>query len=114
MRQSLSVMTLSVISTAVVAANRFISPAGAYPAAGANAYGASEAPALTSGDRLPVTAIGSVVVETGGAIAAGSLVETDNTGRALLKNTGIALGRLAPGEVSTAAGQFVEVILIPN
>lgn len=113
MRQSLKLLTLSVVATTVVLANRFIGLTGTYAAAAGNAYGVSES-AAAIGERFPVTGDGTAVVETGGAIAAGAAVESDATGRAVTKAAGIALGRLAPGEVATGAGQFVEIILIPN
>lgn len=112
-KQSLSLLTLTVTATAVITANRFISPAGALAGAAGNAYGVAETSAAI-GEKLPVTSHGSAVVEAGAAIAAGALVEADATGRAITKAAGVALGRLAPGEVATAAGQFVEVILINN
>lgn len=114
MRQSISLLTLSVRATAAIAANRFVSVAGAQVASAAgNSYGVSES-AGAIGDLVPVTNEGTAVVETGGAIAAGSLVEAGANGTAVLKAAGVTLGRLAPGEVATAAGQFVEVILAFN
>ncbi len=112
-KQSTSLLTLTVIATGVISANRFISPAGALAGAAGNAYGVSES-AAAIGEKTPVTSCGTAVVETGAAIAAGALVEADATGRAITKAAGVTLGRLAPGEVATAAGQFVEVLLINN
>lgn len=114
MRQSLALLTLSVMATGVIVANRFVSTAGALTVAAAgNTYGVSES-AGAIGERVPLTHQGSAVVETAGAIAAGSLVEAGANGTAALKAAGVTLGRLAPGESATAAGQFVEVILAFN
>lgn len=113
-KQSLNLATFNVVATAIVAINRFVGAGtGALAAAAANAYGVSEASAV-AGERFAVTTHGSAVVETGAAIAAGALVEADATGRAITRAAGAILGRLAPGQVATAAGQFVEVILINN
>jgi hypothetical protein len=111
-RQSTPVLTLSVIATAVINGDRFVTAAGAAPAAGASALGVARAPAAIGG-RTPVDVMGTSVIETGGAITANAFVETDNLGRAVTKSAGVTLGRLAPGEVATAAGQFVEVLLLP-
>ncbi|MDF0377690.1 DUF2190 domain-containing protein [Methylophilus sp. YYY-1] len=101
------------VATAALTANRFVSTAGGVPAAGANAYGVADSDAAI-GARVAVKTHGTSMVEAGAAISAGALVETDNLGRAVTKNTGVSLARLAPGEVATVAGQIVEVILFPN
>lgn len=111
-RQSTPVLTLSVIATAVLNADRFVTAPGAVPAAGASAFGVGRTSAAI-GERVPVDVMGTAVVETGGAIAANAFVETDSLGRAVTKSAGVTLARLAPGEVATGAGQFVEVILLP-
>ena len=112
-KQSLNLLTLNVIATAAVLANRFVGLTGAPAAALANAYGVSEMSAAI-GERFAVTNQGTAVVETGAAIAAGALVESDATGRAITRATGVVLGRLLPSQAATAAGQFVEVILFNN
>ena len=113
-RQSTPILTLSVIATADLAACRFVTAPGAVPAAGASAFGVGRA-AASIGQRTPVDVLGTSVVETGGAIAANAFVETDASGRAVTKSAGVTLGRLVPGESASAAGQFVEVLLLtPN
>jgi hypothetical protein len=113
MKQNKSNLTLSVVATGVIVAQRFVTPAGAQAGDGVNAYGVADSVAAV-GERLPVINQGTAIVETGAAIAAGALVQSDAQGRAITKAAGITQGRLAPGEVSTGAGQFVEVILINN
>lgn len=113
MRNEIPLLKLTMTATAALVANRFVSITGGVPAAGANSYGVTDSDAAI-GAKVAIKTTGTSMVETGGAIAAGGLVETDNQGRALAKNTGVTLARLAPGEVSTAAGQTVEVILIAN
>lgn len=113
MRQGISLLALTMMASAAVVANRFVTPAGAVAGAGVNAQGVAQTDAAI-GEKFTATVIGTEVVETGAAIAAGALIECDATGRAITKAAGVTLARLAPGEVATAAGQFVEVILITN
>lgn len=113
MRNGISLLALPVLATAAITANRFITPAGAPTGAAGNAQGIAQTDAAI-GAKVTTTVLGTEVVETGAAIAAGALIESDATGRAVTKSAGITLARLAPGEVATSAGQFVEVILIPN
>lgn len=112
-RQSTPILTLSVTATAALTADRFVTPAGAVPAAGTTCLGVGRS-TVAIGARQPVDVLGTSVVETGAAIAANALVEADASGRAVTFNAGTVLARLAPGEVATAAGQFVEVILLPT
>lgn len=111
-RQSTPILTQSVIATAALTADRFVTIAGAVPAAGASAYGVGRS-TVAIGARQTVDVLGTAVVEAGAAIAEGAFVQTDASGRAITKAAGVTLGRLAPGEVATAAGQFVEVLLLP-
>lgn len=113
MENAISLLALTMTASGAITGQRFVTPAGAVAGAGVNAQGVAQTDAAI-GDKLTVDVLGTAVVETGAAIAAGALVECDATGRAITKNAGVTLGRLAPGEVSTAPGQFVEVILIPN
>ena len=54
-KQSLALLTLTVLSTGAIAANRFVTPTGGQAGAAANAIGVSEAPATAAGERVPVT-----------------------------------------------------------
>lgn len=112
-KQSLNLLTFSMTALGVIAANRFVTTTGAQAGAAANTYGVAEASAV-GGEKLAVTSHGTAVVEAGAAIAAGALVETDATGRAITRAAGPIVGRLAPGQSAAAAGAFVEVILINN
>lgn len=113
MKQNKSNLTLTVLAAGAILAQRFVTPAGIQAGDGVNAYGVADSIAGV-GERFPVINQGTAIVETGGAIAAGALVQSDAQGRAITKAAGLTLARLAPGEVATAAGQFVEVILIVN
>ncbi|MCL2790115.1 MAG: DUF2190 family protein [Desulfobulbus sp.] len=112
-RQSLPLLALTIIATGFISEYRFVSPAAAQAGAEANTLGVARM-AAAIGDAIPVDAIGTAVVETGGAIAEGALVETDANGRAVTNDSGPAVARVLPGQAATAAGQFIEVLLIPN
>jgi len=113
MRNGISLLALTLVATGVITTNRFVTPAGAVAGAGVNAQGVAQSGAAI-GEKFTATVLGTEVVETGAAIAANALIECDATGRAITKAAGVTLGRLAPGEVATAAGQFVEIILFAN
>jgi len=112
-RQSISLLTLSVLAAGAILEARFVTPASEQAEAGENAYGVALSDAAV-GEVAPVVNKGTAVVEAGAAIAAGALVQSDASGRAITKAAGTTLGRLAPGEVAGASGEFVEVILFDN
>jgi len=111
-RQSQPLLPLSVTAAGAIAANRFVTPALAQAGAAANTLGVSQYAADAAGDVIPVTALGTEVVETGGIIAAGGLIETDADGKAVAKAAGPGVARAM--EASGGAGEFIEVVLIPN
>lgn len=114
MEPSIAVLTLTVQATAPIAPARFVSLPGGVPTAGAPSYGVARS-AAAAGQLVAVDVLGTAPVEAGAAIPAGSAVQTDALGRAIPLDTGEKLGRLAPGHSgATAAGQRVEVMLLPN
>jgi hypothetical protein len=111
-QQSTPLLTLTAALTGTVAAHRFVTPAGAQAGADAVTLGVARS-AGVSGDKVPVDVIGTTIVESGAAISAGATLESDASGRAVTWATsgakvGIAL------QAATAAGQFIEVLLLPN
>lgn len=110
-KQGVSLLTLPVLLSGTVVADRFVTGVGAQTGAAGNALGVGRS-AGVSGDRIPVDVIGTTVVEAGAAIAANALIEADASGRAVTKSAGVTLARAL--QASTAAGQFVEVLLIQN
>jgi hypothetical protein len=109
--QNISLLTLTVLLTGAVAAARFVTPAGAQAAAGGNTLGVARSPGAI-GERIPVDAIGTAVVEAGAAVAAGASIGADASGRAITWASGAKVAIAL--EAATAAGQFVEVLLIQN
>lgn len=110
-QQSIEILSLPVKATAALTSRRFVTVAGAVPAAGANALGVARSDGAT-GETVAVDVLGTAVVEAGGAISAGAAVEVDASGRAVTQSTGVTVGRAL--EAAAAAGDFIEVLLIPN
>lgn len=100
---------VTVVATIALLAHRFVSYAGAYPAAGGKAndsQGVSETSAQP-GEALSVVTGYSYLVEAAEPIAYGDLVVSDAAGRAKVATTtehcGVALG------AAVQAGQLIEV-----
>lgn len=111
--QSKSVVTLSVVAAGAIATARFVTPVGAQAGADANTLGVSRFAASAAGERVAVDALGTAVVEAGAAVSAGATIKSDASGRAITWATSGAKVALAL-EAATAAGQMIEVLLVPN
>ncbi len=107
---NLTLLTLTVVATAAVATNRFVTALGAYPAAAAKGLGVARTGGAV-GELLPVDTLGTSVAEAGGAFAKDAALELDATGRVVVKTAGVGVARAL--EASAAAGAFVEVFLTP-
>lgn len=103
--------TLSVLATAGLTANRFVTATGAVPAAGANALGVALSDAA-SGAQVPIVTLGTATATAGGAIAAGAAVEVGTAGKVITRTTGVAVGRAL--EAASGDGASIEINLIPN
>src|SRR5690349_12616111 len=108
------------VATGTINAQRFVKQAGAsgqnlglaQSGAGDNAMGVARFGAAT-GEKTTVDCVGSAVVEAGAAVTAGDTVKADPSGRAITWATsGARLGVAL--EAAGAAGQFIEVLLIPH
>lgn len=111
-RQNIALLALTVVATTAITADRFVTPAGAQAGADANTLGVARS-AAASGERVPVDVIGTAVVESGAAVAAGATLKSDASGRAITWASSGAKVAVAL-EAASAAGQFIEVLLIPN
>ncbi|XVJ69886.1 MAG: DUF2190 family protein [Rhizobacter sp.] len=109
---NIALLTLTVAASAALSANRFVTATGGVPAAAANAVGVTRTSAAAAGDLVPVDMLGTTQVEAGAAVAAGAAVETNASGQAITRSAGVTLGRALTA--ATAAGQLIEVLLIPN
>lgn len=110
--QNISLLALTVLLAGTVGANRLVTVAGTQAVADANALGVARTAGVAA-ERIPVDVLGTAVIESGAAVAAGATVKSDASGRAITWVTsgarvGVAL------EAASAAGQLIEVYLIPN
>ncbi|MDH4276405.1 MAG: DUF2190 family protein [Gammaproteobacteria bacterium] len=109
---STPLLTLTKTLSGTVAAHRFVTPAGAQAGADAVSQGVTRT-AGVSGDKVPMDAIGTTIVETGAAVALNDTLKSDASGRGITWVTSGAKTAMAL-EAATAAGQFIEVLLLPN
>ncbi|CAM5520813.1 DUF2190 family protein [Eoetvoesiella caeni] len=111
--QKIPLLTLTVIAAGAVSAHRFVTFAGAQlAAAGGLALGVSTFDAVAN-DDLGVDVIGTTVVESGAAVAVGDAIVSDASGRAIENpavGTEAVLGYAL--DAATAAGEFIEVLLV--
>jgi len=111
-QQNISVLSLTDTLTGTVAANRFVTAAGAQAGADANALGVSRQAGVAT-DKITVDVLGTATVEAGAAVAEGATIKSDASGRAITWVTAGAKIAVAL-EAASAAGQVIEVLLIPN
>lgn len=114
MTGSISLLALTVTAASALKACRFVTQAGAYPAAGAAAFGVTRTSAEQAGDLVPVDVHGTAIVEAGAAITADTPLMVDATGRAVALS-GAGKSPVARSmEAASAAGAFIEVLLVPS
>jgi len=111
MTQAVDILTLSTEATASLAAHRFVTKAGGYASAAATALGVTRTSA-TIGTLVALTAVGTAVLEAGGAIAAGGQIEAGTDGKGVARTTGVVLAVAL--ETATADGDLIEVLLVPG
>lgn len=111
-QQAISILALTIAATGAVTANRFVTPAGVQAGADANAIGVSRVTAAI-GEQMTVDVQGTAIVEAGAAITKGVTLKADASGRGIAWVTSGAKVAIAL-EAATAAGQFIEVLLMDN
>lgn len=111
--QSISILTLSMIASGALTANRFVGTDNATAVAAGNTYGVTRTDGA-DGEIVPVDVLGTTLVEAGGVIAPGGAIEVGTGGKAVAKAAGVTVARLAPGQAAAADGKLVEVVLIQN
>ena len=125
-RQALPIFSLSAVASTALLAERFVSQSGAGVSNGVLTTIAVKQTILAAtptvgvsrqaaaiGDKVTVDVLGTSIVEVGAAITAGATVSSDTVGRAITWAVGAAKVGMAL-QSATAAGQFIEVLLIPN
>ena len=109
--QSTPIFSPTVIAAAALAANRFVTFAGAVCGAGAKALGVAQY-AAASGDAVAVNVLGTTKVEAGGAIAVGGPIKSDASGKAIAQGgSGEILGYAI--EAASGDGKIIEMLLTP-
>lgn len=109
-RQSISVLCLTATATATVAAEHFVSAAGAIASAGGNALGVARTAAAV-GEEFPVDVLGTAVVMASGAVTAGAALEVGAGGTAAVQSEGTQVARALE---AAADGEAFEALLIAN
>ncbi len=111
MTQNVSLLTLSLVATVAITAERFTTVAGAPAAAAGNTFGVAKSSAAI-GEVYPVEVVGTAIVAAGAAIAKGAAIEVGTAGKAITKASGVTVARAM--QAATADGDRIEVLLIPN
>lgn len=106
------ILTLTVIATAALSANRAVTLAGAVPAAGALCIGITRSDAAI-GQAVPVDVVGTTKAVSGAAFAADVALMADATGK-LITHTGTNKVVARSMAAATAADQVIDVLLIPS
>jgi hypothetical protein len=108
------------VAAAAIAPYRIVVPGGTAgtvqqaAAASGKSFGVSWDVAPVTGERVDVCHMGIHLVEAGGAFTAGDPVTSDAQGRAVVANTA---GQRVVGisqEAATAAGDLVQVLIVPH
>lgn len=112
--RKIPILTLSIVSVGVIAANRFVGFDDAQiAAAGKVAMGVADYGASAAGKQVAVNVMGTAPVEAGGAFAKGALLKSDASGRAVLYDGSGAVAARAL-QASGGAGAMPEVLLLPS
>lgn len=100
-------LTTSIAAAAELPALRFVNFAGGLPTAGQRTLGITNAN-YSEGEQAGVKTHGELLVETGGPVTVGAEVETDTSGRAVAKDTGVTAG--VARDAAAGAGEFIRVM----
>lgn len=111
MTQKISILTLAYTATVALEAERFITAAGAYPAAAGNAVGVTTTKAAI-GELVATDIVGTAVVVAGGAIAKNAFIDVGANGKAVTHAAGKVVAQAL--QAAAADGDRIEVLLIQN
>lgn len=112
-KANISLLTLTVIAAAALAANRFVKTAGIYPAAGGLALGVTRCDGV-AGDPLPVDVLGTAVVQAGAAIALDVPVMVTAEGKVIPHDGDGDKHAVGRSLEAVADGELVEILLVPT
>lgn len=111
MTQKISILTLAVIASAAIAAERFIGADGNYPTAGGAAFGVTNTSGA-NGDRVPVDVMGTSIATAGDVIDEDDLLQVGTDGKLVPQTTGVAVAKAM--QAAGADGDRIEVLLLPS
>lgn len=100
-------LAVTITAAASLARFRFCDYSGNTAAAGERTLGVPTTK-FDAGESASVATHGEIVVESGAAVAVGAEVESDATGRAITKTTGVGSG--VARDEATGAGQYIRVL----
>ena len=110
MQGSIPLLVLNVVAGGALATARGVTAAGAYPTAGAGIRGVTRTSAGASGDLVPLTVIGTEIMEAGGTVTKDAAQMIDATGKVLnWTATNVVVGYALN---AAASGGMVEVLLV--
>lgn len=84
MTQKISILSLSILATAALVAERFVTAGGATATAAGNAVGVTTTSAAAAGALVTCDVLGTTVVTAGAAIAIGDAIEVGAVGKAVV------------------------------
>lgn len=102
------ILTLTVLASGAITANKLVKHNGAQCAAGEAALGVATYSEI-SGNAVGVVAIGTAMAISGAAVAVGADLESDASGRVITRVAGVSVGRAL--QATTAADQNIEIIV---
>jgi hypothetical protein len=100
-------LTVTIAAAAALTRFRFADYSGNVAGAGERVLGVPTTN-FDTGEQASVATHGEILVEAGAAIAAGAEVESDASGRAVTKTTGVAFG--VTRDAAAAAGDIIRVL----
>ena len=114
MSGNISTLTLTIVAAGALAANRFVTQAGAYPAAGAAAFAVTRTSAAAAGDLVPVDVQGTAIVQVGaGGVTKDAALMSDANG-CVVALSGPSKSPVARALGAASEGGLVEVLLVPS
>lgn len=100
-------MAVSIPAAAALTRFRLVDFTGNPAGAGERALGVANTD-YAQGEQAGVATHGEILVEAGAAVAVGAEVESDASGRAVTKSTGVAFG--VARDAAAAAGDIIRVL----
>ena len=100
-------LAVTIAAAAALTRFRFVDFTGNVASAGERPLGVATTD-FDIGEQASVATHGEILVEAGAAIAAGAEVESDASGRAVTKTTGVAFG--VARDAAAAAGDIIRVL----